>query len=219
MATRRSRSEAEIEAQLKALEPGSKRYNVLVAVRDFKASWVQVGSELTEVRENNLFRNWGYTVFETYCRRELHIKTDTANKLTRSFSFVRDHEPDALEQRTERELPPLDVVDLLSQARDRAQVSSHDLKSIQREVFDADSSPSKNQVVKRFREIDPDAFKPAPKQQRNDPSGELRRALLLAERLLSTLDVLEGVSKESLKMARSVVAELKGKLEEQRQRT
>jgi hypothetical protein len=159
MPRRRTRAEVEIEAKLDALDPSSKRHLVLSAVRDFKASWVAVGEELTQVREQELFEGWGYTNFETYCRRELRIKNDTANKLTRSFSFLRDHEPTALDEREQRELPPLDVVDLLSQARERAQVKPSELDAIRQEVFDPDTAvPTKGQVVKRFREIDPDAF-------------------------------------------------------------
>ena len=92
MPRRRSRAEIEIETKLTALDPSSKRHHVLSAVRDFKASWVVVGEELTEVREKSLFEGWGYTNFETYCRRELRIKNDTANRLTRSCSFQSDHE-------------------------------------------------------------------------------------------------------------------------------
>ena len=192
----------------------------LSAVRDFKASWVAVGEELTAVREGSLFERWGYTSFETYCRRELRIKNETANKLTRSFSFLRDHEPTALDQRQERELPPLDVVDLLSQARERARVEPSQLDSIRQEVFDPElAPPTRNQVVKRFREIDPDAFKPAPRAPRPDADAELRRALLLAERLQSVLEVLPRISREAIKNVRALVAELREKFERTRSRS
>jgi hypothetical protein len=216
MIRRRTRAEAEIQARLESLDPASKRFHVLAAARDFKASWVQLGQRLTEVRESGLYRNWGYTEFETYCRRELHLKNDTANKLTRSYSFLRDHEPRALEQRSERELPPLDVVDLLSQARDRSKVSVQDLEGIRREVFDAESIPTKSQVVKRFRELDPDAFRPPPRPPPDDRTVEMRKALLLAERLQGLLEVLPGISHNSLAGARSVAAELRAMLERER---
>lgn len=220
MPRRRSRAEVEIEAKLTTLDPSSKRYHVLSAVRDFKASWVTVGEELTEVREKSLFERWGYTNFETYCRRELRIKNDTATKLTRSFSFLRDHEPKALDERQQRELPPLDVVDLLSQARERSQVQPSELDTIRQEVFDPEMvPPTKSQVVKRFREIDPEAFKSPPRQPKPDAEAELRKALLLAERLQSILEVLPRISREAIKSVRALVAELREKFEKTRSRS
>jgi hypothetical protein len=220
MARRRTRAEVEIEAKLQALDPSTKRYQVLSAVRDFKASWVAVGEELTEVRESSLFEEWGYTNFETYCRRELRIKDDTANKLTRSFSFLRDHEPQALDERQQRELPPLDVVDLLSQARERAQVEPSELDTIRREVFDPEAGPvTRGQVVKRFREIDPDAFRPPPRQPKPNQDEELRKALLLAERLQSILEVLPRVSRDGLENVRALAGELRDEFDKNRSKS
>jgi hypothetical protein len=220
MPRRRTRAEVEIEAKLQALDPATKRFRVLSAVRDFKASWVAVGEELTEVRESSLFEEWGYTNFETYCRRELRIKDDTANKLTRSFSFLRDHEPQALDERQQRELPPLDVVDLLSQARERAQVAPNELDTIRREVFDPEAGPvTRGQVVKRFREVDPDAFRPPPRSPKPNQDEELRKALLLAERLQSIIEALPRVSREAMKNVRALAAELRERFDKTRSKS
>jgi hypothetical protein len=212
MGRRHNRSEAEMTAQLEALDPASPRYQVLHVARQFKAAWVDLGERLTQVRESNAFTQWGYTSFEAYCRRELHIKQDTANKLTRSFAFLRDHEPTMLEHRDTRELPPLDVVDLLSQAKERTKVSDDAFDSIREQVFDPEAKPpTKNDVVKRFREVDPEAFKPAPKPATTPATdNDLRKALLLAERLQSLLEAQgDGVSKEAVQNARNVVRELR----------
>ena len=135
MTRRRSKAEVEMENLLRTLDPSSERFRVLAAARDFKASWVILGEILTTVRDSNAFKEWGYSSFEAYARRELRLRADTAAKLTRSYSFLKEHEPKALETRQEKELPPLDVVDLLTRARERAKVSDEDIKSIQQEVF------------------------------------------------------------------------------------
>src|SRR5688572_16486056 len=166
MARRKSRAEVEIEAQLQTLDPDSERHQVLSAARDFKVAWVALGNLLTQVRESGTWREWGYSSFEAYCRRELRLRQDTANKLTRSFAFLRDHEPSAMELRPERELPPLDVVDLLSRAQERTKVSEEQLAAITEEVFSEEGPlPTRSGVVKRFRELDPDAFRAAPRGQ------------------------------------------------------
>jgi hypothetical protein len=191
-----------MDALLAKLEPGSERYRVLAAARDFKASWVQLGERLTETREAGQWQEWGYASFEAYCRTELRLKSETANKLTRSFSFLRDHSPDSLAARETRELPPLDVVDLLSRARERSSVSEAQLRDISQDVFTGEP-PTRIDVLKRFREVDPDAFKAPerPKSENQGGEGDLRKALLLGERLQSLLGGLEitRAAKDGLK--------------------
>lgn len=210
MLGQQSRTQAEMEAQLEELEPGSERHTVLAAARDFKASWVDLGARLAQVRERETYTDWGHPSFEAYCRRELHIKSATADKLTRSYTFLRENEPDALEK---RELPPLDVVDLLSQAREKSDLTNEQIDSIREEVFAAGEQPTKPQIVRRFRELDPDAFKPAAKPKTVDPQVDLRKALLLAERLLGLLEVVKGVGRQTLADARSVTVDLRQRLE------
>ncbi len=208
MERKRSRTEVEMEDQLKQLDPSSDRYAILSAARDFKASWVALGERLTTVRDGGLYREWGYSSFEAYARRELRIRQDTANKLTRSFSFLREHEPKALEERTERELPPLDVVDLLSRARDRAQVSDDQLATIREEVFAPEANPTRHAVVKKIREIDPDAFRGKP---RGPVTGDedLRKALLLGERFETLVTGHPEISAASKQQLTTIVGELK----------
>lgn len=207
MARRKSRAEVEIEVQLRTLDPNSERHCVLSAARDFKVAWVELGNRLTAVRESDAWRNWGYATFDAYCRRELRIRRDTANKLTRSYSFLRDHEPEALRERETRELPPLDVVDLLSRAEDRAKLSEDQLDTIREEIFAPDNViPTRSQVLKRFREFDPDAFRNAACAP---VEGDVRKALLLAERLQALMEVQDGISNTALSGVRRAVSELR----------
>ena len=54
-----SRTTAEMEADLRRLDPGSQRFKVLSCARDFKASWLKLAEELTRVREQKPMRGWG----------------------------------------------------------------------------------------------------------------------------------------------------------------
>ena len=220
MTRRHSRGEAEIDAHLKALDPTSERFAVLTAARRFKASWVELGENLTVCREKQSFRKWGFASFDAYCRRELRIKQDTANKLTRSFAFLRDHEPDVLQQGDGQQLPPLDVVDLLSQARERTKLSDEALTSLQEEVFAPDAQATKQALMKRLREQDPEAFKPSHKEEptvatRGD--SELRKALLLAERLEGVLLAQQkDMSADLMRQAHGVVEGLRQRFAQMR---
>ena len=185
---RNTRTQREMEERLAQLQPGSERYLTLEAAKKFKATWVELGDCLTRVREQDLYSDWGYRSLEAYCRKELHINKDTVNKLTRSFAYVRDHEPRALEQENYQEVPALDVVDLLSQAREKSKISQAELENIRTEVFTP--SPldvSKSDLLKRFREVDPNAFRPTPAVLSSEQ--QVRRALLLAEKLSGLLRV------------------------------
>ena len=198
-----------MESKLQSLEPSSFRFQVLSVAKDFKAVWVRMGELLTKVRESRQYEQWGYASFEAYCRREVRVRQDTANKLTRSFSFVRDHEPEALKEEQERELPPLDVVDLLSRAKERTEVSQEQLDTIRHDVFHGDQAPTRQRLIKRFREIDPEAFraqKKTPPSDTDDP--DLRKALLIAERLMSLLEPAQTVSMACKGAMQSVVGEL-----------
>lgn len=214
MTRRKTRSEIAMATHLEQLDPESPRYQVLVAAKRFKASWVELGACLTQVREERVYESWGYADFETYCRRELHIKRDTANKLTRSYAFVRDHEPAVLDQEASaQELPALDVVDLLTRARERSRVSDAQFDEIRRDVFaDGEAPSSRAAVVRRFREIDPDAFRTQRQQSNASPKegpAQLKKALLLAERLEAVLTEIE-VSPETRRASTAVVKALRG---------
>ena len=187
-----SRTTAEMEADLRRLDPGSQRFKVLSCARDFKASWLKLAEELTRVREQKAYEGWGYSSFEAYARRELRLRQDTAHKLTRSFVFLRDREPTALQHRAERELPSLDVVDLLSRARERTSVNDEALSEVQAEVFAPDANPTRHSVVKRLREYDPEAFRSQRKPPENDDAeggdtvntdADLKKCLVIGERL------------------------------------
>ena len=218
MTRRRSKAEVEMENLLRTLDPSSERFRVLAAARDFKASWVILGEILTTVRDSNAFKEWGYSSFEAYARRELRLRADTAAKLTRSYSFLKEHEPQALETRQEKELPPLDVVDLLTRARERAKVSDEDIQSIQQEVFEDGANPTRHAVVKRFREIDPDAFRGKPRAPKEAGGSEdLRKALLLGERFETLVVEHPALSDNAKQVLSQVVAEVRQAFEATKQ--
>jgi hypothetical protein len=186
---RSTRTQREMEEQLEQLEPGSERYQILAAAKRFKATWVELGDCLTRVREQDLYSDWGHNSLEAYCRKELHINKETVNKLTRSYAYVRDHEPRVLDQENYQEVPALDVVDLLSQAREKSTIAQSELDNIRTEVFTPGPlDVSKGALLKRFREVDPNAFRP-PAPAALSPEQQFRKALVLAEKLSGLLQV------------------------------
>src|SRR4051812_5102731 len=89
-------SQAVLAEKAQSIPPGTFRHSVLQAARRFKATWVELGKALVQVRDEGSFEEWGYPTFEAYCSKELHIRKATAEKLVRSFSFLAKHEPKAV---------------------------------------------------------------------------------------------------------------------------
>jgi hypothetical protein len=205
-----SKADLEIESQLRTMDPNSRRHQVLSTARDFKTAWVDLAQVLTVVRENAEYKTWGYTTFEAYCRREIKIRAETANKLTRSFTFLREHEPTVLQQREEREVPALDVVDMLSKAQEKSQLPDDVWDNIRQEVFaPQDNQPSRSQILKRLKAADPEAFKPIEKPktlEATDPMT-LKKATMLAERLQAVLSE-SGISESCVRLVGEIVEQL-----------
>ena len=68
------------------------RSTVAAAARRFKSSWYELGRLLAQVRSTDAWQPWGFATFEAYCTTELHIRRATAEKLLRSYGFLRRHE-------------------------------------------------------------------------------------------------------------------------------
>ena len=113
------------------------RADMIARVRRFKASWFELGSALTELRRTERYTQWGFSNFEDYCRRELHLKRETADKLTGSYAFLRRAAPEVL-QRDGREapIPSYQAVDFLRRAEEESEAPPETLSEIRRQVLD-----------------------------------------------------------------------------------
>src|SRR5207244_287869 len=81
-----------------------KRVELIAKVRRFKASWFELGEGLAELKKSAAYKQWGFPSFEDYCKRELHLRQETVDKLTGSFSFLRSRAPEVL-RRDGRDAP------------------------------------------------------------------------------------------------------------------
>jgi hypothetical protein len=184
--TPKTKAELVIEKIMQQLDPASSRYQVLNVARQFKSSWVELGEQLTRVRNSGEFSNWGYGSFDDYCREEVRIKKETALKLTCAFSFLEKEEPEIL-ARSRRMLPVPDYrsIDLLRQAQEANQLNGEQYQMLREAVFEKERSHPT--VAKQFRELN----------GQNQPPCEselLRQALLTARRLENQLQQLPQLS-------------------------
>jgi hypothetical protein len=94
----KSKTEADLEARIAEFRNDEERVEVLRRTRRFKSSWVELAETLSQVLSRESFKRWGYETFEDYCRKELHLRRDTALKLTGSYSFLKSHAPRVLDR-------------------------------------------------------------------------------------------------------------------------
>jgi hypothetical protein len=185
------KAEEAMAERLESLQPGTKRYDVLVAAIDFKRSWVDLARNLAEVQRAGLFKEWGYRTFEAFAQHELHLRRETAQKLVRSFDFLAEHEAPALEAAQADEsrampLPSFQALDVLAEARANPYLAEDDYKEIRDQVFEEDPPPA--QVRKLVKERAPEPKKAV----QEDAQARLRKCLALAERLYGMLLEEEG---------------------------
>ena len=136
---------ARIDEQIELFggDEGCFRAEILVSVRNFRSSWLNLGRHLVQVAYGGDYKEWGYEDFETYCARELGIKRTTVKKLMVSYNYLKIHEPkrlDAINDGDGRLLPSYDTLDKLSRARDAEDVDKEKLREIHAEVFEGELS-------------------------------------------------------------------------------
>ena len=198
-------AEAAIAEKAKEVPAGSFRHTVLLAARRFKASWVELGKLLVQVRNDASFTEWGYETFDAYCMKELRIRKATADKLTRSFGFLEKHEPRARAADDIAETAPaFEVVEVLAQAEDRGQLSAQEYRSIRDSIW----NPEK--PVSELRREFQDRW-PAPEPEKGGGGDNLKRLSALANRLSAELKAEKKVPRAIVERAEALaedVAEL-----------
>lgn len=141
-----SKAISQIEGKMGELDETSLRYKVLQSARNFKTSWIELGNYLQAVFQEKLYKRWGYTSFESYCSREIAIKTTTALKLLRSYYFLESEESAFLKERLSDTgkvvaLPSVDSVDILRRARCRKNLDADDYRSLRDCVLEKGEEP------------------------------------------------------------------------------
>ncbi len=202
----KTQGEAIIEERLTQMEPGTPRYDVLSAALEFKASWVELGEQLTTVRTSSLWREWGFKTFNDYCKDEIRITSETAAKLCRSFLYLSETQP-ALVQETPSGQPPPRVpdyrtVDLLAKMKDNEQVPEPVYRDLSQATFDEDLAV--NELRKRLREEAPQAFATRAKPSKPEPRRQLRSALSQSSKLIETLAMVDGIDDTMIERAESL---------------
>lgn len=191
-----------LAARIEELPEGSMRRRVLEGARRFKASWVEFARLLSQVRSEELWREWGHRSFESYCAKELFVRPQTAEKLTLSYGFLERHEPQLARARETRVAPPFEVIEVLSRAEAAGRLPPSDYAEMRQEILER--SPTPAAVSRRIAE----RFGPAPRPAPPDEAERLERLAAVARHLAEACRAEEAVPRALAERAEALAREL-----------
>ena len=145
-----------IDEQLAAAErehgDDPERAELLARARRFKASWLELAESLTVARKNGHWKKWGYAAFEDYTKKELHLRSETVDKLTGSFLFLQKRAPEVLDRDgVGAPIPSYQAVDFLRRAEEVEGVPDEARQEIHRRVIE-DAAPV-TALNRKYREV------------------------------------------------------------------
>ncbi|MDB4955203.1 MAG: hypothetical protein JWO36_2772 [Myxococcales bacterium] len=200
-----TKTDRQMEDQMLAVASDPQRADTLAKARAFKRTWLELAEALSKVNDANSWQGWGYPDFDTYCRKELHLRSTTVGKLLNNYRFLETSAPRVIERaredRYQSPIPSERTVEFVKKATERGSADAETIETIQRVAFDEGlEAPI---LARRFKDV---AF---PETDR-EKGEKLRGSIAQAARRLSAL-IAEKDSPVSKKLAIRV-EELVGEL-------
>ena len=200
-----TKTDRQMEDRLLAVSGDPLRADTLSKARAFKRTWLELAEALTKVQGKRSWEEWGFTDFDAYCRKELHLRGSTVAKLLGSFRFLETSAPRVIERAREDHfespIPSIPVVEFVQKAIDKGAADADTIETIKRVAFEEGADAPL--LAKQFKAI---AF---PETDR-DKREKLRSSIAQTARKLSSLIAEEGspVPKKLAIQVEEVVGEL-----------
>ncbi|HET9620074.1 MAG TPA: hypothetical protein VFP84_01820 [Kofleriaceae bacterium] len=182
-----TKTDRQMEDRMHAVSDDPERADTLQKARAFKRTWLELAEALSRASDKRLWEKWGFSDFDAYCRKELHLKSTTVAKLLGSFRFLETSAPKVIERaRTdhyEAPIPSLPVVEFVQRATEAGSADAETIKSIHRMAFEEGAEPAA--INRQYGKI---AFP----QSDRDRRDKLRSAIAQTARRLSSLLAEDG---------------------------
>jgi hypothetical protein len=152
-----TKTDRAMEDRMLAVADDPVRADTLAKARAFKRTWLELAEALTRVQSRETWRGWGFDDFESYCRKELHLRASTVAKLLGSYRFLETSAPRVIERSRSPELgvaapvPSLGAVEFVARATERGAADPETLETIQRVAFDEGADAPL--LSRRFKEV------------------------------------------------------------------
>jgi hypothetical protein len=171
-----TKTDRAMEDQMLAVGDDPERADTLAKARAFKRTWLELAEALARVQAHESWGRWGYTDFDAYCRKELHLRGSTVQKLLGSFRFLQTSAPRVIERAHEREtfdapLPSIAAVEFVQKATERGAADEETLRTIHRAAFEEGAEAPV--LARRFKEA---AFPESPRETKDRLRGQIAQA-------------------------------------------
>lgn len=182
-----TKTDRQMEDRLLAVSDDPDRADTLQKARAFKRTWIELAEALTRASEKRLWEKWGFSDFDAYCRKELHLRGSTVAKLLGSYRFLETTAPRVIERartdRFESPIPSLPVVEFVQRATETGAADEETLNSIRRVAFEEGAETPL--LARQFGKL---AFP----QTDRDRKEKLRGSIAQVARRLSSLIAEDG---------------------------
>lgn len=135
-----TKTDQQMEDRMHAVADDPERADTLAKARAFKRTWLELAEALSRVNEKRLWEKWGFSDFDAYCRKELHLRGSTVAKLLGSYRFLETSAPRVIERaRTdhyEAPIPSLPTVEFVKRATEQGSADAETLRTIHRVAFE-----------------------------------------------------------------------------------
>jgi hypothetical protein len=182
-----TKTDRQMEDRMHAVSDDPERAETLLKARAFKRTWLELAEALNRANEKRLWEKWGFSDFDAYCRKELHLRGSTVAKLLGSYRFLETSAPKVLERSRvdhyDAPIPSLPAVEFVQRATETGAADAETLRSIHRSAFE--EGVEAPLLTRQFGKL---AF-PQSDRERKD---KLRGAIAQAARRLSALIAEDG---------------------------
>jgi len=182
-----TKTDRQMEDRMHAVADDHERADTLQKARAFKRTWLELAEALNRANEKRLWEKWGFSDFDAYCRKELHLRGSTVAKLLGSYRFLESSAPRVIERartdRFEAPIPSLPVVEFVQRATETGAADAETLRSIHRVAFEEGGEAPL--LSRQFGKL---AFP----QTDRDRRDKLRGSIAQAARRLSALIAEDG---------------------------
>ena len=149
-----TKTDRQMEDRLLAVSGDAERADTLAKARAFKRTWLELADALARVQKHESWRRWGFTDFDSYCRKELHLRSSTVAKLLGSFRFLESSAPNVLERARalpEEPIPSMAAVEFVQKATDRGAADADTLADMRRFAFEEGAEAP--MLAKKYKEV------------------------------------------------------------------
>ncbi|MBC8067383.1 MAG: hypothetical protein IAG13_03540 [Deltaproteobacteria bacterium] len=182
-----TKTDRQMEDRMHAVSDDPERADTLLKARAFKRTWLELAEALSRANDKRLWEKWGFSDFDAYCRKELHLRGSTVAKLLGSYRFLETSAPKVIERaRTDHydaPIPSLPTVEFVQRATETGAADAETLRSIHRSAFEEGAEAPL--LTKQFGKL---AFP----QNDRDRRDKLRSSIAQAARRLSALIAEDG---------------------------